>query len=396
MNTSESRAVTRRVLIAAIAPQADALACLLDDRQAVAAVDWDWLMERAESHRVAALVASRLRCGPIAAHIPSHVRARCDAIQQRSAQRVDAARRTLHDLVPGLRSQAIPFLLIKGSLLAERVYRDPLIRPFYDIDVIVPRSSLPAAEAFLRSWGYALGGTWMLLGPAPASPLARQAADHIARQAYLLVFHNLAYVPLLGDGRRPIDLHWQIVPRGRLRMGEDQLWAQTTLAEADGLEVRTLNGEATLIHQAMHALEAWFHSFRLLHLCDLAWMVANGTERYANLWPIAHDWGATYHVELALRLVDRLFAVPAARTLLAGRRPSAWMRSVLRLAGREQVLVDRNITDADPWPRRATVELAWGLAVRGVRAKVGFSIVRRIARSRWLRAERRAQARVRG
>lgn len=381
----DARAHTRRLLIAAISPHAGALAPVLADSSHGTAVDWEWLVERAESHRVAPLVAARLDRAGLTGSLPAATRARLDRVRQVAAERVRGAERTLQELAPLLQRTGIPFLLVKGFLLADRVYGDALIRPFYDLDVIVPRTALEATESLLRTWGYHLGGIWQLLGKRPRPLRSLDVAEEIARTCYLRVFHNLSYAPGQGDTRRPVDLHWTIVARGRLPLREEQLWARTTTARVAGVELRTLDPQATLIHQAMHALEPWFHGFRLLHLCDIAWMVDHAPEPPPSLWTLAHEWGAAYHLELALRLVDRLFDVRAARTLLVGRQPSPWMREALRRIGSARVLVDRRIADDDPWPRRAAVELGWGLAVRGLRAKLTFSLARRRATWRWRR-----------
>ena len=52
-----------------------------------------------------------------------------------------------------------------------------------------------------------------------------------------------------------------------------------------GIEVTTLDPEATLIHLAVHALEAWFHGFKLLHLYDVAWTIARWRDRSASSHP---------------------------------------------------------------------------------------------------------------
>jgi hypothetical protein len=380
---SPTRAATRRALLAAIGPRADGLARLLSDRPVAAAVDWDWLIERAVTHRVGALVAARVAGCAVADGPPGSARARLDDIRREAAERAAAAQQTLRELAAALDERRIPFLLVKGSILAELVYGDPLIRPFYDVDVIVRREALADAEALLRSWHYRMDGAWPLLGRRPAAPSARDAGDVAARRFYLRVFHNLSYAPARGDARRPIELHWHIVPHGRLRVREEQLWARTCAVQVAGVALQALDTEATVIHLAVHALEAWFHGFKLLHLCDVAWTVSAWEVRHAGLWALADAWGAGYHVELALRLVDHLWSVPAARALLVGRRPSAWMRASVRLAGSERVLVDGRSDAAHTWPRRAAVELAWGLAVRGLRAKLGFGIARRVAAARW-------------
>ena len=388
--TPASRAITRRVLIAAINPQPQTLEVMLGDRGLVATLDWDWLIDRARVHRIAALVAARLRDAP--GGLPEAVVAQFDEIREQAAQRAAAAQHTLRELAAGLRSRGVPFLLVKGSVLAELVYGDPDIRPFYDVDVIVPRESLAAAELLLRSWHYRMEGVWSLLGRRPPPPIAIDRAEAIAHHTYLRVFHNLSYAPARGDARRPVELHWNIVPRGRLRVRAEQLWRRTTTVHVAGVEVQTLDAEAMLIHLAVHALEAWFHGFKLLHLNDVAWTVSRRVGQYRDLWELAGVWGAAYHLELALRLVDWLSPVPAAAALLAGRRPSLWMRTALRVAGRETILVDgrveRGATPPESWARRSAVELSWGLAVRGMRAKLGFSLARRVAAAQWRLAHR--------
>jgi hypothetical protein len=68
---------------------------------------------------------------------------------------------------------------------------------------------------------------------------------------------------------------------------------------------------------------------------------------------------------------------------LAERRPSIALRAALRLVGNYRVLVDRDTGPTYPWPRRAAVELVWGIAVRGLRTKLWFSLGRRVAAARW-------------
>jgi hypothetical protein len=386
-----SRASARRVLLAAINPRPQVLAALLDDRQLVAAVDWDWLIERSQAHRVAALVGARIE-GAAVSRLPDSIAMRLADVRAQAAQRAAAAQDTLRELAAALRARGVRFLLIKGSILAELVYGDPLIRPFYDVDVIVHRDGLSGAEALLRAWNYHLEGVWSLLGRRPRPPAAIDRAEAIARQFYLRVFHNLSYAPARGDPRRPVELHWNIAPRGRLRVDDDELWKRTTTVRVAGVDVQTLDAEAMLIHLAVHALDAWFHGFKLLHLNDVAWTAARRAGLYRDLWELAEAWGAAYHLELALRLVDRLSPVPGAAALLAGRQPSLWMRTALRLVGTEQVLVDgrveRGAEPPAPWARRAAAELGWGLAVRGMRAKLGFSLARRVAAARWRLARR--------
>lgn len=385
------RALARDALMAAISPDDDALVRRLPEWSMAGRLDWPWLAERAVAHKVGALAADRLERWAGAAALADFLGPSLIDIRRQAVERAAAARETLRELATALAGGGVPFLLVKGSLLAELVYGDPLLRPFYDVDVIVRRQALPAAEALMRACGYHAEGAWPLLGRRPPAPVVnRHVADDIARRFYLRLFHNLCYHPPRGDPRRPVELHWQIAARGRLRLDEAQLWSRTAAAQVAGIEVRTLDPEATLIHLAVHALDPWFHSFKLLHLCDVAWTVARGTTPYRDLWQLAAAWGAAFHLELALRLVDRSFDLAAARALLADRRASAAMRAALRLAG-TRFLIERPAGPTVAWPRRALVELGWGLAVRGMYPKLAFSIGRRFAAARWRLAQLRAR-----
>ena len=374
------RGAARRALLAAIAPADDTFTAWATPRE-LAAVDWEWLFERAAAHRVSALLASRIECLGPAAPVPEWARARLAEIRRQAVERAEASRETLRQLAADLERREVPFLLIKGSVLAELVYADPFVRPFYDLDIVVHRDDLSRAEELLLAWGYRVERPWRLLGGRPSPPIAEEQALAIARRFYLRRFHNLSYDPPRGDPRRPIELHWHIVPRGRLRVEADALWRQAATATVAGIEVRTLAPEARLLHLAVHALEAWFHGFKLLHLCDVAWTVERTP--VGDPWPLAAAWGATHHLELALHLADRCFDVPAARVLLAGRRSSPRLRAALRLIGRAEVLVDRDIGPQYSWGRRAAIELAWGFAVAGLRAKLDYSAGRRLAAARF-------------
>jgi hypothetical protein len=45
----------------------------------------------------------------------------------------------------------LPFYVVKGSVLAHRVYGDPHLRRFADVDPVVRQADMPRAEAILTS-----------------------------------------------------------------------------------------------------------------------------------------------------------------------------------------------------------------------------------------------------
>lgn len=59
-------------------------------------------------------------------------------------------RKTLHSL----KNSNFPYTLLKGTLLAETIYSDWSLRHCHDIDILVARSHLVAAERMLKNAGY--------------------------------------------------------------------------------------------------------------------------------------------------------------------------------------------------------------------------------------------------
>jgi hypothetical protein len=56
-------------------------------------------------------------------------------------------------IVTGLRDAGVPSLLLKGPVIARRLYRDGEVRPYADCDLLVRRSDLAIAEATVAGLG---------------------------------------------------------------------------------------------------------------------------------------------------------------------------------------------------------------------------------------------------
>jgi hypothetical protein len=59
-------------------------------------------------------------------------------------------------IVDTLRSAGIPAIALKGPLLAETIYPDPLLRPFSDLDILCRESDWTAAHNVLIKLGFTL------------------------------------------------------------------------------------------------------------------------------------------------------------------------------------------------------------------------------------------------
>lgn len=357
MSIETAREPNRAVLLAALHPEPDHFARLLLRHGDV--LDWDWLLERATAHKVAALLASRVATG-MQVPIPGEVRER---LSEAGARALERSTQGLHDLERVdrcLGRAGIPYILVKGPVLTQ-LYDSPAQRHFFDLDLVVREADTDRAQAALEGLGYRLWGGDRYLGFAPvgADNLAR--ATRVMRSALKRFAHELS---LVTDDRSllPIDLHWHLMPPRRIRARAARLWENVTTASLDGVTVRVLDPEATLLHLAMHAWSNRPWGFYLLHLCDVAWALRRLRIDPERLATLADRWGGRGDLGRALYAVEHALGV----------RPPPGLQvdgGALRPAGRfRRMATPENLLEryARPLPQgwaRLKQEVGWGLAI---------------------------------
>ena len=336
---SSSLLVTRQLLLAAICPDPSALAAI--GVTARGQLDWDWLLERARAHKVAALLATRIVEQEWAVSLPEGIRNVLDEIRSQAQRRAVWARRTLQEVAGALTARAVPFLVLKGSVLAEQVYGDPTRRPFYDVDVLVPLDRLDDAETALIALGYRFGlPALRALAFVPdnvrlAGPPDVLVSEPLARALYRTYHHHFIYMPPKGDERLPVELHWHVAAPRSFPAGPSALWAHATPTVVAETSVQTLGLEATLVYVAFHAMKDGAASFRLLHLCDVAWLLARFGHCYQpdRVSAIAAAWHASHHLARALNAAGDLLGVPGITAQASRGIVNRLLHLCFRLAG---------------------------------------------------------------
>jgi hypothetical protein len=354
----------RAVLIAALHPQPEDFARLLPRHGDV--LDWDWLLERATAHKVVALLADRIATAGTETKIPSAARERLSEATTRALERNAKALHDLEQVDHCFRRAGIAYIVMKGPVLMQQAYDGPAQRHFFDLDVVVHEAEVDAAQAVLEGLGYRLWGGDRYLGFAPtgAGDLAR--ATHVMRAALKRFAHELAFVTS-DRSRLPIDLHWHLMPRGRIRVRPAQLWENTTTMAVGGLDVRVLDPEATLLHLTTHAWSNRPWGFTLLHLCDVAWALRRLRVDPERLVRLADRWGGRGDLGRSLYAVEHALGVQVPRELQVDRvalQPSSRFR---RIATAENLLESYARPAAHGWARLQQ-EIDWGLAIGSLRS----------------------------
>lgn len=153
-----------------------------------------------------------------------------DSLAARAHQRALAELKKL-----GLLLEGIPWLTLKGPVLATLHYPRPQMRPYRDVDILVPPEAFATVVGRLESSGYeVLDRNWTAIRQQLAGQL------HLRRRS--------------GVG---VDLHWDLIYGRRIRecfaLDPATLFEHTREVRIADLVVRTLDPAATVMHLCVHA-----------------------------------------------------------------------------------------------------------------------------------------------
>ncbi|HUR41124.1 MAG TPA: nucleotidyltransferase family protein [Verrucomicrobiae bacterium] len=181
----------------------------------------------------------------------------------------------------------IEVIALKGPLLAKQYYGDLALRHVGDIDLLVARDSIDAADVLLQKSGYQRTKPLRALSPA-------RFALYVATQ------HEFGYLdPTTGTA---VELHWRYADAAGLQADTFRaLWTRSTIATVGAVPVRTLAPIDTLMQLAVHgALDGWS---RLKWLADLPRVAAHtNSSQIEQLRTRASTNGLARILDLALYL----------------------------------------------------------------------------------------------
>ncbi|MFW6108301.1 MAG: nucleotidyltransferase family protein [bacterium] len=224
--------------------------------------------------------------------------------EERLRRRVGFAlllRKQLEPVAAAFAEAGLSAVVLKGRAFADRLYAEPFLRPFTDLDFLLPRDALADAAPVLERLGYRRA-------PEPRGKYPGQYGEQTWRLAD----------PKMGA----VELHWNLVNSPPLRRRCSVALADLAVEgpAAGGLARPTAS--SLLLIAAVHAAAG--HRFdRLQPLCDVV-QAARGAAG-----PMDEDWlaetagrtGSAFAVATALRLAGAAFGEPACADLAARVRP---------------------------------------------------------------------------
>ncbi len=308
---SPAQLAARRVWLAVLRSQAGSQDARLDFSQ------WTFLADEALRYQLGGLTYRLLADGPLAERVPATVQTRLRAQYVDAAVQNAVLLRETRQIAAALSANGIPVILLKGVHLCRFVYAEPALRSMADLDVMVPRDRLVAAERVFLDLGF---------GPVP-----RPDVDEFCTR-----WNHLA--KLYKKGAPVVELHWSIErPTSPFRIDLAGLWSRARPATLEGVPVYLLAPEDLLLHVALHG--SYHHGFNwsaLKTLVDLDVVVAkHGRELdWAMLAQRANVWGVSGFVYTALRLAGTILNTPIPAAVLEALQHEPGDEAVVELAER--------------------------------------------------------------
>lgn len=167
-----------------------------------------------------------------------------------------ALRQRASDVLAALEARSIPAVVIKGEDFADRLYSPSGLRPFRDIDLMLPREALADAAGVMAALGY---------------------REVVEQGRHVSNYGEQAWDSGTGPEAR-VELHWNLInspaQRRQSTLPYEALFPETvsaTVSESVESDRRTMpraTPAAMLLIAAVHAVLG--HRFdRLQHLCDI-------------------------------------------------------------------------------------------------------------------------------
>lgn len=245
-------------------------------------LDWTAIAQMALAHNVSCLLHRGLiaSCSELLPRNLANALATHRAEERHRNQRFGVELERIIGVLEDAGVQTLPF---KGPTLAKRLYGDPSLRSFGDLDILIRRHDADICRETLRSLGYTDGERGIAYSQIKAFERCAGQDRLFSKRA------NIAIEP-----------HWALFPNTfAFSLDYDGLWNRSELVELESENVRCLSAEDQLLVVCLHgAKEQWW---RLNWVCDVAESVVS--EGSSIRWPI---------------LISRAEAQKCLRALLVG------------------------------------------------------------------------------
>jgi hypothetical protein len=216
----------------------------------------------------------------------------------------------LTSLGAALDAAGVPFLVVKGPVLAEVVYPRNDLRAYGDLDLVIPR----------RRFGDAV------------TALIEGGCDMLDRNWRVIRREMRGQVHMVARFGTSADVHWHLVNRSSVRHGfaidMDQLFERARPVSLDGPRVLTLDPHDTLLQLAVHA--GLSGGAKLAWLKDIERAAADPGLDWELVVSRARAWRVAEVAAISLRRSATLLGAPVPPEAIAALSGSRVWQGIVR------------------------------------------------------------------
>jgi hypothetical protein len=249
------------------------------------AIDPARLVDAALHHRVAGYLVRAARNGQL--RLPAVEQERLDGSTSGSALYAAILRHQLGQISETLADACgTPPLALKGPVLAELFYPERQLRPYFDLDLLIPRFALDRASAALEARGF--------------ERVVEFRPGYAERYG-----HDVHLRRTIADHRIDVELHWRVGddPVG-LSLSHERLYPDAELVDIDAATVAVPAAAAHLLVLAVHLLSD--REKRLCWINDVA-LVARSLDppAWTDAFALGDELGVGWPLDRALDYAAR-------------------------------------------------------------------------------------------
>jgi len=284
-------------------------------------VDWTSLVQLAAFHRVAPLLYKSLR-NTCPQGVPVSVLSDLEAYVRSASSRGLLLTGELLRLLKRWDAAGVPAIPFKGPALAVRLYGDPALRHFDDLDVLVRAEEFPAAREAILALGY------------------RPSNLHSYSETFIQTRSGIEIT---------LDLHWHFLIKPTIFPFApflESVFVRSELFSMSGYKARTFSNEDLLLFLCVHGSKhLWL---RLQWLCDVAQLLYTHPDLdWTQVMAQANSSGGRGLLYLGLYLSNDLLGAPLPSDIEQAVRRD---RTTVHLARRvKRQLSEEPLDNNKPW-----------------------------------------------
>lgn len=220
-------------------------------------LNWNSFLKTAIHHRLLPVINQTLMHWE-SSPVPVPVQAEIQRLTQQSMLRMLLLSGEICRITTACKQAELPFIFLKGPVLAQKLYGDLSLRISSDIDLLVPLKKLERAEYVLKEMGYEKTDYFSTL-----------LNDWKWRHHHLTFYHPKSKVK--------VELHWRMHPGPGKEESFANLWNRRAEAVMGKIRVPMLGNDDLFVFLTLHGTRhgwsrlRWLHDIHYLCALELDW-----------------------------------------------------------------------------------------------------------------------------